>query len=91
MTKENILIIDDEASICSSLKGILEDEGFLVKTADSGEEGLELLKRQNVDLVLLDIWLPKMSGIDVLKKIKAMDESPQVVMTYWKSPFRSRR
>jgi two-component system nitrogen regulation response regulator NtrX len=80
MTKENILIIDDEASICSSLKGILEDEGFLVKTADSGEEGLELLKRQNVDLVLLDIWLPKMSGIDVLKKIKAMEESPPVVM-----------
>jgi two-component system nitrogen regulation response regulator NtrX len=80
MTKEKILIIDDEASICSSLKGILEDEGFLVKTAESGEQGLELLKSQNVDLVLLDIWLPRMSGIDILKKIKAMEESPQVVM-----------
>lgn len=80
MTKGNILIIDDEASICSSLKGILEDEGFLVKTAGSGEQGLELLKHQNVDLVLLDIWLPKVSGIEVLKTIKAMEESPQVVM-----------
>ncbi len=80
MTKEKILIIDDEASICSALKGILEDEGFLAKTAESGEQGLELLKSQNVDLVLLDIWLPKMSGIDVLKKIKAMEESPPVVM-----------
>jgi len=80
MIKEKILIIDDEASICSSLKGILEDEGFLVKTAESGEQGLELLKSQNVDLVLLDIWLPNMSGIEVLKKIKAMEESPQVVM-----------
>jgi two-component system nitrogen regulation response regulator NtrX len=80
MTKEKILIIDDEASICSSLKGILEDEGFLVRTADSGEQGLELLKSQNVDLVLLDIWLPRISGIEVLKKIKTMEESPQVVM-----------
>ena len=80
MMKEKIMIIDDEASICSSLKGILEDEGFLVKTADSGEQGLELLKSENVDLVLLDIWLPKMSGIDVLKKIKTMEEGPPVVM-----------
>jgi two-component system nitrogen regulation response regulator NtrX len=80
MTKEKILIIDDEASIRSSLKGILEDEGFQVKTGESGEEGLELLKNQNVDLVLLDIWLPRMSGIDVLKKIKATEDNPQVVM-----------
>jgi two-component system nitrogen regulation response regulator NtrX len=80
MTKENILIIDDEASIRSSLKGILEDEGFLVKTAETGEEGLELLKSQNVDLVLLDIWLPGMSGIDVLKRIKTAEENAQVVM-----------
>lgn len=80
MTKENILIIDDEVSIRSSLKGILEDEGFLVKTVESGEEGLELLKSQNIDLVLLDIWLPRMSGIDVLKRIKTTEDNPQVVM-----------
>jgi len=80
MTKENILIIDDEPSIGSSLKGILEDEGFLVKTAETGEAGLELLKNQNIDLVLLDIWLPGMSGIDVLKKIKTTEDNPQVVM-----------
>jgi two-component system nitrogen regulation response regulator NtrX len=80
MTKEKILIVDDEASIRSSLKGILEDEGFLVKTAQSGEESLELLKSQNVDLVLLDIWLPQMNGLDVLKTIKTQEESPQVVM-----------
>ncbi len=80
MTKEKILIVDDEASIRSSLKGILEDEGFLVRTAAAGEDGLELLKNQNVDLVLLDIWLPRMSGLDVLKRIKSAEESPQVVM-----------
>jgi two-component system nitrogen regulation response regulator NtrX len=80
MSKEKILIVDDEASIRSSLKGILEDEGFVVTAVASGEEGLETLKGQNVDLVLLDIWLPKMSGLDALKKIKAAEESPQVVM-----------
>jgi len=80
MSKENILIIDDEASIRSSLKGILEDEGFQVTSVETGEEGLEAIRNQNVDLVLLDIWLPKMNGVDVLKKIKAMEESPQVVM-----------
>lgn len=80
MSKEKILIVDDEASIRSSLKGILEDEGFVVTTVATGEEGLDTLKGQNVDLVLLDIWLPKMSGLDALKKIKAAEESPQVVM-----------
>ncbi len=80
MNREKILIIDDEASIRSSLQGILEDEGFEVTSVETGEEGLEALRHQNVDLVLLDIWLPKMSGIDVLKRVKAMEESPQVVM-----------
>ena len=80
MNSEKILIIDDETSIRSSLKGILEDEGFSVRTAETGEEGLELLKGQSFDLILLDIWLPEMNGIDVLKKVKAMEDNPQVVM-----------
>lgn len=80
MSRERILVVDDEASIRSSLKGILEDEGYEVISVETGEEGLEALRHQNVDLVLLDIWLPKMSGIDVLKKIKMAEESPQVVM-----------
>jgi two-component system nitrogen regulation response regulator NtrX len=80
MTKDKILVIDDEAGIRSSLKGILEDEGFIVKTTDTGEEGLDLLEKENFDLILLDIWLPQMSGLDVLEKIKRSEENSQVVM-----------
>lgn len=77
---EKVLIIDDEAGIRSSLKGILEDEGFIVTATDTGEEGLHLLIGENFDLILLDIWLPHMSGIEVLKKIKSSEENAQVVM-----------
>lgn len=80
MSNEKILIIDDEASIRSSLQGILEDEGFAVRTAESGEGGLEALKGQSFDLVLLDIWLPQLGGLEVLERIKAGEETPQVVM-----------
>ncbi len=80
MIKDKILVIDDEAGIRSSLKGILEDEGYAVTTTDSGENGLDILRNENFDLVLLDIWLPQMGGLDVLEKIKKSEEETQVVM-----------
>ena len=80
MIKEKILVIDDEVGIRSSLKGILEDENYVVKTAETGEEGLILLRGENFDLILLDIWLPEMNGIDVLDKIKSSEENTQVIM-----------
>lgn len=80
MTKDKILIIDDESGICSSLQGILEDEGYAVKTASSGEAGLELLKSEYFDLLFLDVWLPEMSGIQVLEEINTFEEAPQVLI-----------
>jgi two-component system nitrogen regulation response regulator NtrX len=80
MTKEKILIIDDEAGIRSSLQGILEDEGYTVNSASSGEEGLRLLKNEYFDLALLDVWLPEMDGIQVMEEVNTFDEAPQVVM-----------
>jgi len=80
MSKDRILVIDDEASIRSSLQGILEDEGYDVKTVETGEKGLDLLKKQNFGLILLDIWLPEMSGMDVLKQVKGQEEPPQIVV-----------
>ena len=80
MSKEKILIVDDEASIRSSLQGILEDEGFQVQAVESGEAGLQALKGQDFDLLLLDIWLPEMNGLEVLEKIKSGEENPQIIM-----------
>ena len=67
---ETILIIDDEAAIRETLSGILGDEGFAPLAAGSAEEGLQLLDEKNVDLVLLDIWLPGMDGMEGLRMIR---------------------
>lgn len=80
MIKDKILVIDDEAGIRSSLKGILEDENYLVKTADTGEKGLNLLKSDNFGLVFLDILLPEMNGIEVLENIKNAEDNTQVII-----------
>ncbi|MGD9345474.1 MAG: sigma-54 dependent transcriptional regulator [Candidatus Aminicenantes bacterium] len=80
MIKDKILVIDDEAGIRSSLKGILEDENYIVKTADTGEKGLNLLKGDNYGLVFLDILLPEMNGIEVLENINDSEDNTQVII-----------
>ncbi|MBN2122795.1 MAG: sigma-54-dependent Fis family transcriptional regulator [Deltaproteobacteria bacterium] len=75
-----ILIVDDEASIIQSLDGILSDEGFDVIRATSGLAALEKIDEVLPDLVLLDIWMPEMDGIETLVKIKEAYPSLQVVM-----------
>ncbi|MDP2839055.1 MAG: sigma-54 dependent transcriptional regulator, partial [Syntrophales bacterium] len=77
---KTILIVDDEESICQTLGGILTDEGYGVVTAASGEEALRILEEEPPNLVVLDIWLPGMDGIEVLKTIKAAHPHLQVVM-----------
>ena len=77
---KTIMIVDDEESICQVLGGILTDEGYEVLKAGSGEEALRLIDDEQPNLVLLDIWLPEMDGIAVLKSIKAAYPHIQVVM-----------
>jgi two-component system nitrogen regulation response regulator NtrX len=67
---ETILVVDDEVSICQSLKAILSDEGYQVLVAGSGEEAVQLIEDEMPQLVLLDIWLPGMDGLETLKAIK---------------------
>jgi two-component system nitrogen regulation response regulator NtrX len=76
----SILIVDDESGIRESLSALLRDEGYGVETAGSGEECLERLERGAVDLVLLDVWLPKMDGLATLERIQERDGGPIVVM-----------
>ncbi|RIW15893.1 sigma-54-dependent Fis family transcriptional regulator [Algoriphagus lacus] len=75
-----ILIIDDERFIRASLREILEYEKFEVTEAKDGEEGLAKLQEEEFDLVLCDVKMPKMDGIEVLDHAKAMDRSPQFIM-----------
>lgn len=66
----SILIVDDEQGIRTVLKDVLEDEGYDVILAEDGYQGLSKLQAHPIDLVILDVWLPNMGGIDVLKKLK---------------------
>lgn len=76
--RETILVIDDEESICQSLRAILSDEGYQVLVAGSGEEALRIFEEEMPQLVLLDIWLPGMDGLETLKAIKKIN--PQVLV-----------
>jgi two-component system nitrogen regulation response regulator NtrX len=76
----SVLVVDDESGIRTSLSGILEDEGYSVWTADSGEQALAAMEDRPYDVVLLDIWLPGMDGLTVLETIKGREKAPEVVM-----------
>lgn len=65
-----ILIIDDEPGIRATVKDILEDEHYRVYSSEDGPGGLDILAKEKVDVIILDVWLPNMGGIDVLKAIR---------------------
>jgi two-component system, NtrC family, nitrogen regulation response regulator NtrX len=76
----SILIVDDEAGIRESLGALLRDEGYDVAAVDSGEACLQILEERKFELVLLDVWLKKLDGLDTLEKMRAHDDAPMVVM-----------
>ncbi|MCF8068936.1 MAG: sigma-54 dependent transcriptional regulator [Desulfobacterales bacterium] len=76
----SILVVDDEPNILKSISGLLSDEGFDVITASNGYEALKIIDEQSPDLVLLDIWMPGIDGIDTLKEIKANNPITQVII-----------
>ncbi len=80
MSKAHILIVDDDEGIRQSLGAILTDEGFATSQAAQGEEVLDRVKGLAPDLVLLDVWLPGIDGIQMLQAIKAQHPDLEVVM-----------
>jgi len=75
-----ILIIDDEKDIRTALTGILEDEGYQVLNAESGADGIECVRQEVPDLVLLDIWMPGMDGLETLEKLKVQFPQLTIIM-----------
>jgi len=76
----SLLIVDDEPSILQSLSGLLSDEGFAVTTAVNGYEALKIIETESPDLVLLDIWMPGIDGIETLQEIKKENPNIQVII-----------
>lgn len=77
---ETILVVDDEESICKSLKAILSDEGYQVLVAGSGEDAVKIVEEEMPQLVLLDVWLPGMDGLETLQAIKKINPQTLVII-----------
>src|ERR687886_800079 len=77
---DSVLIVDDERGIRETLRAVLEDEGFEVETAASGEECLKMVERRSFGCVLLDVWLPGIDGLETLARMKDRGTDASVVM-----------
>ena len=80
MAGEHILIVDDERAIQTTLRGVLEDEGYHVSAVGSGQDALARLAEESPDLIFLDIWMPGMDGLDALAEIMRLRPEAAVVM-----------
>ncbi|MEO8662894.1 MAG: response regulator, partial [Bryobacteraceae bacterium] len=80
MKASRVLIVDDEPGIRQSLSGVLEDEGLEAASVETGEQCLDILKRRTFEVVLLDIWLPGIDGLETLSRIQEMPAADQPVV-----------
>ncbi len=77
---DKILVIDDDESIRQSLKNLLSRLGYFVLTAESGNSGLELIRKYSPDLVISDIRMPGLTGLELLKRIKELNINSKVIL-----------
>ena len=88
--KKRLLVVDDEPAIVSVIKTAMELEGFEVLVAHDGLEGLEKAQRELPDLIVLDIWMPKLDGFEVLRQLKEDDKTrgvPVIILTAYPSDY----
>ena len=85
-TAEKVLVVDDEPSMREFLEIMLSGEGYQIRTAASGEEGFEIYRAKRPDLVLTDVRMPGMSGLDLIREIHAVDPwMPVIAITAYAS------
>ena len=85
--KYKILVVDDEQSVADALKLILDDSGYTTVLSKTGREGLQLARKRPFDLAILDLWLPDISGRDVLSAIhEKRPETPVIIITARETP-----
>lgn len=80
MDMVKLLVVDDENEICEFLKSFFEERNYTVSTANSGEQALEVVKRERPHVVLLDIKMPGIDGVQALKEIKSKYPKTKVIM-----------
>lgn len=80
-TSRTVLVIEDEPALSDAIKYSLERDGYDVFVADDGIAGLELLRTHNPDVVLLDLMLPSLSGLDVLRTLRTRSSVPVIIVT----------
>ena len=79
-SKSHVLVVDDEAGIRESLSSILKDEGYHVEAVASAEEALQRAASGDLEVILLDVWLPGIDGLDALSRLQAIPRAPAVIM-----------
>ena len=78
---DRILVVEDERSIRTIIEYALQEAGFTVVMAARGDEALDVFARENVDLVILDIMLPGVAGLEVCRRIRAPDSTPLILLS----------
>lgn len=79
--KQNILIIDDEAGIVDNIVYALKSEGYTTFSSSTGKGGMEIIQKENIDLIILDVGLPDVNGFDLFKEIKKSSNIPVIFLT----------